>query len=80
MDSPQVALIAFPGSVPEFPLDPCDTGDEAVGFDRAKNRSRFGIELMNLLITIRGDINPSERRIRPVSRVIGSGTMKRAYS
>src|SRR5258705_13751189 len=48
IDSPQFALVAFPGGVPEFSVDPGDPGDEAVGLDRAKNRACFGIDLMDL--------------------------------
>src|ERR1700738_2538273 len=39
IDSPQIALVAFPGGVPVLSVDPGDPGDEAVGLDRAKNRS-----------------------------------------
>src|SRR5439155_1356550 len=38
IDSPQIALITFPGGVPELSVDPGDPGDEAVGLDGAKNR------------------------------------------
>jgi hypothetical protein len=38
IDAPQIALVTFPGAVPELPVDPGDPGDEAVGLDRAKNR------------------------------------------
>ena len=38
IDSPQVALVAFPGGVPELAVDPGDPGDEAVGLDGAENR------------------------------------------
>ena len=37
IDPPQIALVTFPGTVPELSVDPGDPGDEAVGFDRAKN-------------------------------------------
>src|SRR5258707_1617291 len=52
IDSPQIALVAFPGAVPELSVDPGDAGDEAVGFDRAENRSRFRIDLMDLPVPI----------------------------
>lgn len=48
IDSPQVALAIFPGAVPEFSVNPRDAGNEAVGFDGAKNRPCFGIDLMDL--------------------------------
>jgi hypothetical protein len=34
--------------VPELAVDPGDTGNDAIGFDGAKNGSRFGIDLMDL--------------------------------
>jgi hypothetical protein len=34
---PQIALVAFPGAVPELAVDPGDPSDEAVGLDGAKN-------------------------------------------
>src|SRR6202521_5998183 len=51
-DSPQFALVTFPGAVPELSVDPGDPGDEAVGLDRAKNRPRLGIDLMDLPVPI----------------------------
>src|SRR5882724_13425845 len=52
IDSPQIALVTFPGAVPELSVDPRDPGDEAIGLDRAKNRSGFGIDLMDLPVPI----------------------------
>ena len=40
IDAPQVALVAFPGAVPQLAVDPGDAGDEAVGLDGAQDRSR----------------------------------------
>src|SRR5713101_7592969 len=51
-DSPQIALVTFPGAVPELSVDPGDAGDEAVGLDRAKNRPCLGIDLMDLPVPI----------------------------
>src|SRR6266496_4726458 len=48
IDPPQIALVAFPGAVPELAVDPGDPGDEAVGLDGAKNRPGLGIDLMDL--------------------------------
>src|ERR1035438_1045766 len=48
IDSPHIALLTFPGRVPELSVDPRDSGDEAVGFDDAKDRPCFGIDLMDL--------------------------------
>src|SRR5262245_47404321 len=33
IDSPHIALVIFPGGMPELALDPGDPGDEAVGLD-----------------------------------------------
>src|SRR5438445_1998100 len=46
--SPHFALVAFPGAVPEFAVDPGDPGDEAVGLDGAKDSACLGIDLMDL--------------------------------
>src|SRR4029450_655316 len=55
VDSPQLALVPLPGSVPELAVDPGDPGDEAVGCDRAKNRPGFGIDLMDLPVPVLSD-------------------------
>src|SRR6516225_10763694 len=47
IDAPQVALVAFPGPVPHLAIDPGHAGDEAVGFDGAKDRSGLGIDLVD---------------------------------
>jgi hypothetical protein len=52
IDSPQIALVIFPGAVPELSVDPGDAGDETAGLDSAKNRSRLGIDLMDLPVFI----------------------------
>src|SRR5262249_53282391 len=52
IDSPQIALIAFPRAVPQLAVDPGDAGDEAVGFDRPEYRPRLGIDLIDLAIPI----------------------------
>ena len=48
IDAADVALVAFPGAVPQFPVHPRHAGDEAVGLDGAKNRPGFGIDLVDL--------------------------------
>ncbi len=50
IDASQLALVTFPRRVPELAIDPGDAGDEAVRIDRAKNRPRLGIDLMDLAI------------------------------
>src|SRR5262245_22045688 len=52
IDAPQITLVVFPGPVPQLPIDPSDTGDEAFGFDGAKNRSGLGVDLMDLALPI----------------------------
>src|SRR5208337_3496902 len=47
IDSPHIALVTFPGTVPELAIDPGVPGDDAVGLDGAKNRPRLGIDLMD---------------------------------
>src|SRR4029077_8002262 len=52
IDSPQIALVAFPGAVPELAVDPGDPRDEALGLDAAKNRPGLRIDLMDLPLPI----------------------------
>src|SRR5262249_60491994 len=59
---PQVALVAFPSAVPELAVDPGDAVNHAVGFDGAKNGSRFGIDLMDLPASV---LPHPERPFRP---------------
>src|SRR6185503_9030061 len=67
IDPSQVALVAFPGAVPELAVDPGDTRDEAVGLDRAENRSGLGIDLIDLAVPILSDpersLGPREPRV-----------------
>ena len=62
IDPPHVALVAFPSAVPELAVDPGDPGNDAVGFDGAKNGSRFGIDLMDLPASV---LPRPERPFRP---------------
>jgi hypothetical protein len=72
IDAPQVAFVAFQSSVPEFPIDPSDSRDEAVGFDGAKNRPRAGINLMDLPGSIlphpQGSFGPRKPRAAATGR------------
>src|SRR5262249_6665964 len=52
INSSQIALVTFPGAMPELSIDPRHTGDKALRFDRAKNRTRLRIDLMNLPVAI----------------------------
>src|SRR6266852_3586812 len=72
IDSPQIALVTFPGAVPELSVDPGDPGDEAVGLDRAKNRPCLGIDLMDLPVPILSNperpFGPREPRVNAAAR------------
>jgi len=72
IDSPQIALVAFPGAVPQFSVDPGNSGDEAIGLDRAKNRSCIGVDLIDLPITVlpypERPFGPREPRATAVGR------------
>lgn len=74
IDSPQFVVVPFPRAVPQLTLDPCDAGDETIGLDGAKNRSRLRIDLVNLAFPILTD---PERTFRPcesrVSAIAGRG-------
>ena len=56
-------------SVPELAFDPGDAGDEAVRLDRAKNRPRLGIDLMDLPFPILPD---PERAFGPRQPRVGA--------
>ena len=53
--------------MPELSVDPGDPSDEALGLDRAENRPRLGIDLMDLPVPIlpdpEGPFGPREARI-----------------
>src|SRR6185437_10826558 len=69
IDLPKLALVALPGGVPQFPIDPGHARDEAVGVDRAKNRARHGIDLVDFARAILSD---PERSLRPGEAGIAS--------
>src|SRR5215467_5059178 len=73
VDSPDIALVTFPGAVPELSVDPGDPGDEAVGLDRAKNRPGLGINLMDLAVAILPD---PQRPFRPRESGIGAAARR----
>src|ERR1700675_3295793 len=50
IDPPHIGVVAFPGAVPEFAIDPADAGDEAVGLDGAQDRAGLRIDLMDLAL------------------------------
>jgi hypothetical protein len=55
IDVPQLALVTFPGAVPEFAVDPGDPGNEAVGLNRAKNSPCLWIDLKDLPVAMLPD-------------------------
>ncbi len=55
IDAPQIALVTFPGAVPELAVDPGDPGDEAAGLDGPKNSSCLWIDLKDLPVAILPD-------------------------
>jgi hypothetical protein len=67
IDPPQIALVAFPGTVPHLAIDPGDAGDKAVGVDGAKDCSGLRIDLVNLPLPIltypERALAPSESRV-----------------
>src|SRR4051812_7465388 len=71
IDASQVALVAPPGRVPEFSVDPGDAGDEAVGHDGVENCPCVRIGLIDLPMPIvsdpEGPFGPGEPGVRAVA-------------
>src|SRR5580658_31325 len=67
IDAPQIALVTFPGAVPELAVDPGDPGDEALRLDGAENRPSLWIDLMDLPLPVLPDperpFGPGEPRV-----------------
>src|SRR5712692_3486742 len=74
IDSPQIALVTFPGAVPELAVDPGHAGDEAVGFDGAQNGAGLGIDLMDLALAI---LPHPERPFGPGEPGVGAAAGRR---
>src|SRR6185312_16108621 len=72
IESPEVALVTFPGSMPEFAVDPGDPGDEAIALDGAKDRACLRVDLMNLARPVvphpKRAFGPRQPRIAPTAR------------
>jgi hypothetical protein len=72
IDPPHVALVTVRAAVPQLAVDPGDAGDEALRLDRAKDRPRLGIDLMDLAVAIlpdpEGAFGPGESRIAAHAR------------
>src|SRR5690606_29795015 len=52
VDSPEIARLVFPRAVPEFAIDPGDTGDEATGLDRAQDGAGARVDLVDLPVAV----------------------------
>src|SRR5262249_3969759 len=67
IDAAEVAVVAFPGTVPELAVDPRHAGDETVGRDRAQDLPGLGIDLVDLPLAILSHpqraLGPGESRI-----------------
>src|SRR5262249_29263714 len=55
VDVPEVALLLFPGAVPELAIHPGDAGDEAATFNGAQDPAGVGIDLVDLAFAIDTD-------------------------
>src|SRR6266581_1479768 len=55
VDVADVALVAFPCAMPEFAVDPRHSRDEAVRLDRAQDRARLGVDLVDLPVAVLSD-------------------------
>src|SRR5262245_54529891 len=70
--SSQLALVTFPGAVPQLSVDPGDPGDEAVGLDRAQDGPGLGIDLIDLPVPVLPDperpLGPREPRVTAAAR------------
>src|SRR5271165_481139 len=54
IDSPQIAPVIFPSTVPERSVNPGDPRNKSSGLDAAKNRPRLRIDLIDLPLLIVG--------------------------
>ena len=71
VDAADVALVAFPGAVPQLAVDPGHAGDEAVGLDGAQDGAGLGIDLVDLAIAVlphpQAALGPGEARVAAVA-------------
>ena len=68
IDMTEIALLPFPGAVPEFTIDPGDAGHETIRLDRFQDFSRFRIDLVNLSIADRPTQSEPSAHASPESR------------
>src|SRR5271169_237847 len=66
-DVADLALVAFPCAMPEFAVDPRHSRDEAVRLDRAQDRARLGVDLVDLPVAVLSDpehaLGPRQARV-----------------
>src|SRR5664279_1502022 len=52
VDAADLALVAFPGAVPQLATGPGHAGDEAVRLDGAQHRAGGGVDLLDLPVAV----------------------------
>src|SRR5689334_12586554 len=62
IDPTEIALLAFPSAVPQLAVDPGNTRDETIRFDRAQDGAGFGVNLAYFAGTV---LAHPERPLRP---------------
>src|SRR6185437_5793979 len=65
IDSPQLALVALPGRMPELAVHPGHAGNEPVRLDGAQDRSRIRVDLMDPATAVLSDPECSFRPGEP---------------
>ncbi len=67
VDTTQLALVAFPGAVPQLAFDPGHASDEAIGFDRPQYFTAVWIDAVDLAVAVLPDpqhaFGPGQPRI-----------------
>src|SRR5260370_35850883 len=78
VDPADVALLPFPGPVPQLAVHPGHAGDEAVGFDGALDDAGLRINLVDLAIAVlphpQTALRPGQPRVAPASGRRDRGT------
>src|SRR5688572_8376525 len=71
VDVAQLALVAFPGAVPQLAVDEAHAGHEAVRFDRAQHGARVRVDFQDLSVAILADpqraFGPRETGVAPLA-------------
>src|SRR5207248_7067760 len=72
IDSLQIALVAFPGGVPQLSINPGHPSDETVGLDGAKNGACLRINLIDLSVPVMPNpecpFGPGQPRVTTLAR------------